>query len=137
MSTDRLNPARGFCNPAALPKGPNGRNLCRKCSTECQRSRQTFCGPACVDAWRITTSPGYVRRLIWARDHGQCALCPTACTMRSVGRWSIPWDADHIVPVVEGGGECGLDNYRTLCRPCHVVVTRALRARLAAKKASP
>lgn len=29
------------------------------------------------------------------------------------------WDADHIVEVVEGGGECGLDNYQTLCIPCH------------------
>ncbi len=27
------------------------------------------------------------------------------------------WEVDHVVPVVEGGGECGLDNLRTLCRP--------------------
>eukprot|EP00976_Prorocentrum_cordatum_P075602 1181956-Prorocentrum_minimum.AAC.10 len=24
------------------------------------------------------------------------------------------WQADHIVPVAEGGGECDLNNYRTL-----------------------
>lgn len=29
------------------------------------------------------------------------------------------WEADHIVPVAEGGGECGLDNYQTLCVQCH------------------
>lgn len=30
------------------------------------------------------------------------------------------WEADHIVPVVHGGGgACGLDNLRTLCRACH------------------
>lgn len=29
------------------------------------------------------------------------------------------WDADHIVEVVNGGGECGLDNYQTLCCWCH------------------
>lgn len=29
------------------------------------------------------------------------------------------WDADHILQVKEGGGECGLDNYRTLCLWCH------------------
>lgn len=29
------------------------------------------------------------------------------------------WDADHIRPVAEGGGECGLDNYQSLCFPCH------------------
>jgi hypothetical protein len=32
------------------------------------------------------------------------------------------------VPVADGGGECGLDNYRLLCRPCHVRVTLAWRA---------
>lgn len=40
------------------------------------------------------------------------------------------WEADHIVPVVEGGGECGLEGYRTLCVPCHKDVTKELRARL-------
>jgi hypothetical protein len=29
------------------------------------------------------------------------------------------WDADHIRPVAEGGGECGLDNMQTLCLWCH------------------
>ena len=29
------------------------------------------------------------------------------------------WDADHIKPVYEGGGSCGLDNIRTLCIACH------------------
>jgi 5-methylcytosine-specific restriction endonuclease McrA len=41
------------------------------------------------------------------------------------------WDCDHIKPVIEGGGECGLENLRTLCVPCHKQVTRELRARLA------
>src|SRR5690348_4241457 len=38
------------------------------------------------------------------------------------------WEADHIVPVADGGGECGLDNYRLLCRACHLQVTLAWRA---------
>lgn len=47
------------------------------------------------------------------------------------------WEMDHIVPVVEGGGACGLENLRTLCQACHRCVTRALRQRLAkAKKAT-
>jgi len=29
------------------------------------------------------------------------------------------WDADHRVPVAEGGGECGLDGYQTACLACH------------------
>jgi len=39
------------------------------------------------------------------------------------------WDADHILPVAEGGGECDLDNIRTLCLRCHRVVTAQLRER--------
>ena len=30
----------------------------------------------------------------------------------------------------EGGGECGLENYRTLCIPCHKKVTKELLLRL-------
>jgi 5-methylcytosine-specific restriction protein A len=40
------------------------------------------------------------------------------------------WDADHILPVTEGGGECDLDNIRTLCLRCHRVVTAQLRERI-------
>lgn len=53
--------------------------------------------------------------------------------------WMVPahtalWEADHLVPVAEGGGACGLSNLRTLCRPCHMEATKALRARLRAAK---
>lgn len=44
------------------------------------------------------------------------------------------WQADHIVPVSEGGGCCGLSNYRTLCLECHYKVTGRLRKRLANKQ---
>ena len=40
------------------------------------------------------------------------------------------WQADHVRAVAEGGGECGLDNLRTLCTPCHKTETEKLRARL-------
>ena len=29
------------------------------------------------------------------------------------------WEADHVQSVAEGGGQCGLENYRTLCFVCH------------------
>lgn len=38
-------------------------------------------------------------------------------------RW---WEADHIVEVVRGGGLRGLENYQTLCVPCHKAKTRKL-----------
>jgi 5-methylcytosine-specific restriction endonuclease McrA len=50
------------------------------------------------------------------------------------GNVKAMWHADHVKPVVEGGGECGLDNYRTLCVPCHKQETKALAARRAAQR---
>jgi 5-methylcytosine-specific restriction endonuclease McrA len=41
------------------------------------------------------------------------------------------WEMDHRIPVVEGGGSCGLDNLRTLCWSCHRSVTRELAKRRA------
>jgi len=41
------------------------------------------------------------------------------------------WDADHMVEVVKGGGECGLENMQTLCLWCH----REKTARLARERA--
>lgn len=45
------------------------------------------------------------------------------------------WQADHIVPVSEGGGQpTSLDAYRTLCHGCHVEETKELRKRLRKQK---
>eukprot|EP00850_Spirogloea_muscicola_P005681 SM000026S08930 [mRNA] locus=s26:539501:546330:- [translate_table: standard] len=35
------------------------------------------------------------------------------------------WHADHILPVFEGGGQCGVENLRTLCVICHKAITQA------------
>ena len=42
--------------------------------------------------------------------------------------------ADHTLPVAEGGGCCGIGNFRTLCVPCHRQETEALRRRLEERK---
>ncbi len=44
------------------------------------------------------------------------------------------WEADHIIPVVEGGGGCGPEGYRTLCLPCHHLQTKALAGRRTARR---
>lgn len=38
-------------------------------------------------------------------------------------------EVDHILPVIEGGGLCGLDNLRLLCAVCHKGETRKLAKR--------
>jgi 5-methylcytosine-specific restriction enzyme A len=55
---------------------------------------------------------------------------------RLLNHWDLPrytgrslWEADHILPVVEGGGECDLSNLRTLCLRCHRMATLGLRLR--------
>jgi 5-methylcytosine-specific restriction enzyme A len=181
MSHNRLNPKRGWCNPSVLPKGPNGRALCRECGKEVPTRRNTFCSNACVESWKIRSQPSYVRHLLYKRDAAVCAICGVSCKLlvreleklddyyqdhqyksgwgwdyedhiRANGRlmaklevlgisvhrylhrkrWGI-WDADHIVAVCEGGGESGLDNFRTLCCRCHRTETAALRRRRLSK----
>jgi 5-methylcytosine-specific restriction endonuclease McrA len=49
--------------------------------------------------------------------------------LKTINRKSL-WDADHVVPIAEGGGACDLSNIRTLCLVCHRQATQALRERL-------
>jgi 5-methylcytosine-specific restriction enzyme A len=37
--------------------------------------------------------------------------------------FSSCWEADHIVPVASGGGQCGISYFRTLCYVCHKKVS--------------
>ncbi len=145
--------AGGRTTRAKLPVGPNGLPLCRWCELEVlAKRRRTFCSDYCVDQWRLRTDPGYLRDQVFARDRGTCALCAADTVaiyhalkrsrgaaraaglslygMKSIASRRSLWDADHIVPVAEGGGQCDLNNLRTLCLPCHREATAELRRRL-------
>jgi hypothetical protein len=39
------------------------------------------------------------------------------------------WHADHIIPVVCGGGACSRENLRVLCVPCHLKETKKVKKR--------
>jgi len=164
MSTNRRHPGRGRIDPASLPKGANGRPLCRHCGTELPESRRrTFCSDACVHEWRLRSDAHYLKEQVRRRDRGVCALCgiDTYRLARVVKAWRVAigaegrrrfesilkewkwrpggrqWDADHILPVVAGGGECGIENVRTLCIWCHRRETASLaHARASAKRAA-
>jgi 5-methylcytosine-specific restriction protein A len=149
MSTQRTMPG-GWADRRSLAKGPNGRNLCRWCNLEVPKGRITFCSEWCVAEWRLRSDPGFVRQKVFERDQGICAHCGVDCLAalrelkrlrglaraRAFAHWGLRgklrkslWDADHIVPVVEGGGECDLENLRTLCLRCHRTATAELRKR--------
>lgn len=44
------------------------------------------------------------------------------------------WEMDHVIPVVEGGGELGLENLRILCWACHRLETAKLAKRRAEQR---
>jgi 5-methylcytosine-specific restriction enzyme A len=128
----------GWVERASLATGPNGRALCRWCNLEVPAGRFTFCSDFCVEEWKLRSNPGYLRERVLERDRGICAHCGLDCVaewkrikrLRGTSRfkanadWNFGtrkslWDADHILPVSQGGGECNLDNMRTLCLKCH------------------
>jgi 5-methylcytosine-specific restriction endonuclease McrA len=123
------------------------RGSCRWCGSPVPKGRFTFCGQTCVHEWKLRTDPGYLRAQVFARDKGVCALCGLdtealrkekrkldwGARRRFEKEWGPRgslWDADHIVPVVLGGGECDLSNMRTLCLKCHRQATAELRVKL-------
>jgi 5-methylcytosine-specific restriction protein A len=140
------------------PRGPNGERLCYWCKNTVKPPKRSFCSESCVHEWKLRTRPSYVRTCLKKRDKEICALCGLDCKRLKIRLsqlwlenrelWQIEiekypmpkhfrrylWDADHIVPVCEGGGECGLDNFRTLCIWCHKKETAKLRTQRSQNK---
>ena len=117
--------------------GTNGRAACLNCGGDItEKTRSTFCRKECADAFYIRSRPDHARLRVFERDKGICAKCGrdvfagTGRKPRSGGTGDL-WQADHILPVIEGGGECTLDNLRTLCTACHHEETAALAKRRA------
>jgi 5-methylcytosine-specific restriction enzyme A len=147
-SKNRVLAETGFVDPKDLPRGPNGRPLCRFCSNETIPPRRTFCSDICIHEWKIRSNPGYAREHVFKRDRGVCAGCGLdteelkkllsqvisekgraayeALTFTYSGDYGFDfsiekhfWEMDHILPVAHGGGTCGLENLQTLCIICH------------------
>ena len=137
-----------------LPKTEDGFTCCRWCNGPVKPPKRTMCSPDCVHEILIRTSTNYLRTCVYKRDTAICAICNIDTNdiakkaINLVGEerdeflkehsislkrkiWIKKhggglWDADHIIPVVKGGGLCGLDNLRTLCIKCHKNETKIL-----------
>lgn len=72
-------------------------------SKECQKT-------ALNNFYIIKGDTKVIRETLFRRDQGYCKGC---------GVYSDTWQADHIIPVHQGGGACTLDNFQTLCEDCH------------------
>lgn len=133
----------------ALPDTPKG--ICRWCQKPVKPPRTRWCSNACVEEYQIRANGNIARSRVHERDRGVCAACGLdtdtiqeelhqlrrdsweqyqsrwkELVTQGFDRGKTLWQADHIVPVCEGGGTCGLENLRTLCLPCHKAETRAL-----------
>jgi len=132
---------------------------CRYCEKDVKPPRRTFCSNVCVHEWRIRSDIKYMREKIYERDLGICALCKIdtrytkieienisrdvrngkkeavldgfLTSLRITKKESVKslWHADHIIPVKDGGGLCGVENIRTLCISCHKAVTKSSRSK--------
>lgn len=136
MSTRRKRPSTW---KSKQPVGPDGRPACYWCKGPLPGRKRSFCSDRCVHEHKLRSDPGYLRRALFLRDKGYCADCgeDTAkielevagmteaerrARLQGLGypthRKSF-WDAHHVTAVKDGGGECGLDGYITLCCRCH------------------
>lgn len=122
---------------------PGTCRFCRGCFSS--SAYRNFCGHDCLKLFRMYCTGSGLREAVFDRDKGVCAVCGLDCTaltrrlakMTPAGRASLSrrlriaarsksyWQADHRVPVREGGGTCGLNNLQTLCVWCHRVKSEA------------
>jgi 5-methylcytosine-specific restriction enzyme A len=150
---------RRGAKPMGWPKRQeDGHYHCRWCNQPLTGNKQYYCSPECKERYYVSRNFD-VRRFVARRDNEICAVCGLDCAAlvdalnalaashswyggvfkdfkRGIGipRTEHVWEADHIVPVVEGGGECDLSNFRTLCVWCHRKETAALAARRAERR---
>jgi 5-methylcytosine-specific restriction protein A len=94
------------------------RGICARCKVDTEARKAEFAARRkSIKGW-----PDYEKQLKDLRE-----LYGVPPGRAASGPW---WDADHILPVIEGGGECGIEGYRTLCILCHRIVTNELRWRM-------
>lgn len=132
FSIDESKERSVYNRPTKLDE--QGNRLCQGCrgpipirynkNGEKSKIQRTWCTEDC---WRTYAFP---RTFVWNRDKGICQMCLRQCEDR--GDTVDGWDLDHIIPVIEGGGALGPENWRTLCRlTCHKRATAELAARRA------
>ena len=127
-------------------RGPNGRPLCHWCGVEVPPRHRRWCGgEAChrmVNA--LWGGPRVWVNEMLAPECVRCGLDVVAMAERirrlprrpvtaALGRLGFDlhralWDADHIIPLDEGGRDSP-DNIQRLCVPCHKEKTAEQAAR--------
>lgn len=85
---------------------------CTACEADTGAVEILFCGSAC----RALFSARKVERAaVVAKTGGFCAKCGVDLLQEE----SPAWEANHVVPVYDGGGCCTIENLEPLCLSCH------------------
>jgi 5-methylcytosine-specific restriction protein A len=103
------------------------RGVCALCGRDAEALRLWLCR---IDLVCARNSRPEILERASAAIGSRLAEVGFGCVFGTEGLDGHLWEADHVVPVVEGGGGCGLSGLRTLCLPCHKRETAALRRRL-------
>lgn len=143
-STEVKPPKRTFCSqrcvseyklqsdPSFLRRKVYGRDrgICRACHANTDLVAKALKE---LDKWTYTDAT-----FEGGRDRMIGLVAPLRELRRALGIWMIGrdslWDADHVQEVVNGGGECGLENMQTLCIWCHKEKTSGLATKRAADR---
>lgn len=83
---------------------------------------------AAITASRESEPEAIGRRMLLYRN------LESAYAWGRIHKCESPWQADHVIPVVEGGDWFAMSNLRTLCVPCHRRETAALAGRRKRKR---
>jgi len=150
---------RHATRPEAPAEGPEAAAVaCAWCSGPRSDNESAYCSRSCEEKDRVRCDNTFARKLVFAQEQGVCRVCglDAHSLYERVVKMSPPerhqeliragftispqllerptegmlWQADHIRPVAEGGGEADLSNLRTLCTICHAKETKRLHSRL-------
>ncbi|WP_371930971.1 HNH endonuclease [Lewinella sp. JB7] len=91
------------------------------CNAHLSRNRRRWATKECqMHALKnfliVKGDTGTIRNELFHLDKGFCRWC---------GIHDPQWEADHILPVYQGGGATSIENFQTLCKSCHLEKTRA------------
>ena len=134
-----------------IEKDHNGNPLCRNCDEIIPKGRRAYCSDRCHWEYMIKHSPEFAAALFREKYGTRCAGCGAdEATIESVwleakamleivgaGEYLLPFKPfplDHVRPVIDGGGSCGMENYRLLCPRCHTGITATFNRDRAARR---
>ncbi len=114
------------------------RGICAICNVDCLRLSEWLRSLPLIDgtrewklgAVRADTQTAF-RRVLGRHQHRALVLLGRLWGVRIPSVKTALHQMDHVVPVAEGGGECSLEQLRTLCLRCHAAETKHLAGRLA------